>query len=465
MKKIFRNTVCIGSTIAIMAFTINFAICGLASSHKSNKNAYAVPAEVTSIHYDESIQPLPVVQYTHSSPAASNDWLIWHRMPTAVYYELELLSAPPEEENTITLSKTHHLYSTQEIYTNAWQADFTPYSKETKLYWRVRAMDFWGKPIGVFSTAEPIYINHDAVIPDKPLLNTIDRDPDRPVPLYPVYDWLPMHDPAIQYEVELLSTPPEQENNSLPSIHRIWHSQAAASASYYDDSPRPAGNYWWRVRAVDTAGNTIGVYSDAQKMTIPAPDVPLLAASFGDSITHGGGALSYSPADPEYSYESYLDFESQNLGRSGDTAKMSAERFDQDVLPYHPLNLLILCGSNDLRDSDIAAEDTIAELDKIRLACEKNNIRPIFLTLMPINPENIYHAFQTETDENWHEKMDTINAFIREQPYYIDLEPYFYNRSGLLARKYATDGLHCDILGKKLMAQIINEHQDLLIQP
>ena len=465
MNKIFRNILCVGSAIAVIAFTIDFSILGLASSHRGDKHAYAIPSEPAPVRFDASVRPLPVSKYTRSHPAASNGWLIWHRMPTAVYYELELLSAPPEEEHTITLSEEHHLFSTKEIYTNAWQADFTPYSDEPVLYWRVRAIDFFGNPIGAFSTAEPIHINQEAVIPEKPLLNTIDRDPDRPVPLYPVYDWLPLHDSTVHYEVELLSAPPEHENNTIPSVHRIWHSESAVSASYYDDFPRSGGDYWWRVRAVDEAGNTIGVYSDSQKMTVAAPDQPLLAASFGDSITHGGGALSYSPADPEYSYESYLDFESPNLGRSGDTTRMSAERFEQDVLPYHPANLLILCGSNDLRDPGISAEDTIAELEKIRLACEHNNIRPIFLTLMPINPENIYRAFQTETDENWHEKMDTINAFIREQPYYIDLEPYFYNRSGQLARKYATDGLHGDILGKKLMAEIINEHQDLLLQP
>ena len=416
MNTIFRRILCAVSAIAVMAITIKFSIFGFASSHRGDNRAYAIPAEPAAVQFDASVHPTPASKYSLSHPAASNGWLIWHRMPTAVYYELELLSAPPKEENTITLSEEHHLFSTKEIYTNAWQADFTPYSDEPDLYWRVRAIDFFGNPIGAFSTAERIHINYEAEIPDKPLLNTIDRDPDRPVPLYPVYDWLPLHDPAVQYEVELLSAPPEQENNTTPSVHRIWHSEATTSASYYDDLPRSPGEYWWRVRAVDDAGNTIGEYSDAQKMTIPVPSQPLLAASFGDSITHGGGALSYSPADPEYSYETYLDFESPNLGRSGDTAKMSAERFDEDVLPYHPLNLLILCGSNDLRDPGISAEDTIAELEKIRLSCERNEIRPIFLTLMPINPENIYRAFQTETDDNWHEKMDIINAFIREQP-------------------------------------------------
>jgi lysophospholipase L1-like esterase len=462
MEHMLRKIIYISSAIAVIALALSFTILHPALSHQSS-HMHSKLAKSIDVYYDPGIQPQSITRYTAKHPAASNTFLIWHNVSGAVYYELELLSAPPEQENNITLSSKHHLFSTKEIYTNGWQTDLTPYLNEPALYWRVRAIDFFDRPVGAFSTAERIYMDPDIHVPDKPLLNPFDRSPDFQQPLYPVYDWIPLHDPTLHYEVELLSAPPEQENNTLPSSYRIWHSDITDSASYYDNLPRTtAGDYWWRVRAVDSDGNTIGVYSDAQKMTIHPLENTILAAAFGDSITHGGGALSYSPANAEYSYESYLDFPALNLGRSGDTARMSEERFDSDVLPFHPQNLLILCGSNDLRDGSTSAEDIILELQKIKLKCEQNGIRPIFLTLMPINPENIYHAFQTETDEGWHEKLATVNRFIRTQPYYIDLEPHFYNRSGELARKYATDGLHGDIKGKQLMAQIINDHRYLL---
>ena len=138
-------------------------------------------------------------------------------------------------------------------------------------------------------------------------------------------------------------------------------------------------------------------------------------------------------------------------------------RFEADVLPYQPLNLFILTGSNSLRADNISAEDIIADLSSIAQKCDRNNIRPIFLTLMPINPSNIYTAFQTETDPDWQQKMEEVNAYIRRQPYYIDLEPYFYDASkSVMPTEFATDGLHPDIYGKMLMAEIINEHQYLL---
>lgn len=47
------------------------------------------------------------------------------------------------------------------------------------------------------------------------------------------------------------------------------------------------------------------------------------------------------------------------------------------------------------------------------------------MTLPPINPDNIMLAFHTPTDPNWHNKLEEINRYIRQQEYYIDLEPYF----------------------------------------
>ena len=45
MNKIFRNILCVGSAIAVIAFTIDFSILGLASSHRGDKHAYAIPSE------------------------------------------------------------------------------------------------------------------------------------------------------------------------------------------------------------------------------------------------------------------------------------------------------------------------------------------------------------------------------------------------------------------------------------
>ena len=79
----------------------------------------------------------------------------------------------------------------------------------------------------------------------------------------------------------------------------------------------------------------------------------------GDSISHGGGHFSFGPADFEFSYLSYLDFPAINLSQSGDTAQMTRDRFDADVLPFKPHYLLIMTGSNSLR----AGEDPQVVID------------------------------------------------------------------------------------------------------
>ena len=182
-----------------------------------------------------------------------------------------------------------------------------------------------------------------------------------------------------------------------------------------------------------------------------------VVVAFGDSITHGGGAVSYSPVDAEYSYQTYLHFPTVNLGRSGDTAQTMASRFEQDVLPVKPRFLLIMGGTNSLRGGTPAI-DIIRELTMIRRKCLANGIRPIFLTLPPINPAAIYRVFQEGTTPNWKNELDVVNTFLRQQRYVIDIAPHFSDKNGELLDYYAVDGLHIDIEGKKLIAQIVNAH-------
>ena len=47
-------------------------------------------------------------------------------------------------------------------------------------------------------------------------------------------------------------------------------------------------------------------------------------------------------------------------------------------------------------------------------------------------------------------------------PYFIDLEPYFYDKSRqVMDTSFSIDGLHPDVRGKMLMGEIINQHKDV----
>ena len=436
----------------------------LISAYGITGKIYESPSLVMNPNYPDPPKPVTIYHYTIDNPASLMPFLVWHSVPDAVCYEVELLSAPPEIEGGISLSKMFHLASTQQVFTNGWQADLKPYQNQISIYWRVRALGFHHEPIGEFCKAEPIIVDVNKPIPNCPLINDFDQMPNFHQPLYPVYNWIPINAKAAKYEVELLNHKPLIENDIEPSSDSLWRQTSLDTSSCYDEYGRPyAGDYYWRVRALDNKGNAIGTWSNTAKFTVEAYD-NVNAAIFGDSISHGGGAVSYAPSSLEYSYLTYLDFPAINLSRSGDTSHTTLERFDTDVMHYRPKNLIILTGTNSLRAPNINANAVIEDLGEIRNKCLQNNIRPIFLTLMPINPTNIKNAFHTDTDPKWREKLGQINDFIRSQQYYIDLEPYFYDINNTkLDDRLSVDGLHPDIKGKMMMAEIINQHKDLLI--
>ena len=403
--------------------------------------------------YFNAVRPITILNYPDTKPTPNKPTLTWSKVPGAVYYEIEFASAPPEQPNNIELS-SHRVYSSREVFTNGYNADLSQYQTNV-IYWRVRALDLDAHPLGVFSDANQILIDHSIHPLLKPIPTVQFNINESPTPLYPVYSWIPITG-ASKYEVEITSQPPENPNDIQLSKYRIG-SKEAVGFDFYDDEARSIpGTYYWRVRGLDAQNNAIGVYSDAQPFIVN-PSKYNYAATLGDSITHGGGAISNCPSDWEYDYQTYLNFPVVNLGKSGDTSETMAARFDKDVLPYKPKFLIILGGTNSLRGG-VPANAVIDELTIIQNKCLANGIRPIFLTLLPINPLAIEKAFNQETAQNWQREFRKVNHFIRRQEYYIDLESNFFDNNRELPSYYAIDGLHPDIEGKKLMAKIINEN-------
>ena len=430
---------------------------GLFGEVYRSQKVYANPNFPTPPH------PVSIYHYSDDNPASLMPFLVWHTVPNAVCYELEILDAPPEVEGGINLSNQHSLFSTRKIFTNGYQADLRPFQGKT-LYWRARALGLRHEPIGEFSKAEKISVDAAKPMPNCPLINNFDLMDYLPQPIYHVFDWIPLNQ-AAKYEVEMLVHPPKVENDTAPSEDGVWRKKSDDVASLYDEYGRPyAGVYYWRVRALDANDNPIGTWSNSEKFIVDDYTKGVEVAVLGDSISHGGGAVSYSPRALQYSYETYIDFPVINVSRSGDTAHTTLERFNNDVLPLKPKNLIISTGANCLRDASISAEDVIADLSNIGKLCLQNEIRPIFLTLMPINPESLRRAFRTETDPDWHDKLIQINDYIKTQEFVIDLEPYFYDEQGTMNPALSIDGIHPDIRGKMLMGEIISKHKDLFKQ-
>lgn len=377
--------------------------------------------------------------------------LVWKNAVDAVMYQLEIANTPIKNKNVA--SDKQLVYTTANVYTPGIELNLSTFKdqKLNKLYYRTRPLNFDHEPIGTFSA--PLPLSKGSLNPTKPL-PTPGFSKNNPSLLYPVYSWIPVLG-ATRYDIEILNHQPENPNGTTASKYRIAAYSAQGGFDFYDTHAyTQAGTYYWRVIAIDAAQNLIGTYSDAIAFTVQTRNCKW--AVFGDSITHGGGAVSNPPSDERFEYVSYLPFPVKNLGRSGDTAEMMVDRFETDVLPFKPKYLFVLGGSNSIRGGT-SGESVIASLQEIKDKCAANGIIPIFLTLPPVNPERIQRVFNQPTADNWQDELQKVNSFVKTQRYFIDIYPALADRNGYLPAKYAQDGLHPDIAGKKLIAAAINK--------
>lgn len=384
--------------------------------------------------------PIPISKYTAEAPANLSPVLQWEKYEGAVVYELEIFD---QGKRLI-----HDAY----IYINGYNVKLPASFSGNKFSWRVRALNFDRKPISEFSKEETVFLDRNLSVVLKPVPTSTFGDGNGHALLYPAFNWIPING-VRNYQVEILKDLPYSSRENADSRILLGSGFATGFDWYADDKYVSYNKMYWRVRGISPEGKPIGEFSEPLPFMVN-PQRHYWVATFGDSITHGGGNLSYSPADWEYSYQHYLNFESINLACSGDTSESSAKRFEQDVLPFRPKFLLIMTGSNSLR-GEASSASVIRDLEEIKNKCLKNNICPIFITLPPINPENIQKAFGQWTDPEWPIKFKEVNNYIRQQNH-IDLSCKI-NLTETLPTRLATDGLHLDIEGKRLMAEAINE--------
>lgn len=376
--------------------------------------------------------------------------LMWENRVDAVIYELEIATTPLKSKNNAPDEQV--VYRTTGISTPGVELPLSLFeSKSLKtIYYRARPLDLDKNPVGGFS--EPVPLRKGVINPQKPT-TTIFLKKNHLAPLYPVYAWIPVLG-ATRYEVEVTNRRPENPNGIEASQYRIRSYMVEGGFDCYDTHPYiESGTYYWRVRALDGDGESIGTYSDAISFTVKTGSSKW--AVFGDSITHGGGAISNPPSDERFEYVSYLPFPVKNLGKSGDTVDMMVARFDTEVLPFKPRYLFILGGSNSIRGG-VPGESVIESLQTLKEKCQANGIKPIFLTVPPVNPERIQRVFDQPTADNWQVELEKVNNFIRNQPNAIEIYSLLADENGILPVEYAEDGLHPDISGKKIMAGSIN---------
>lgn len=374
--------------------------------------------------------------------------LLWNPIPDAVMYELTLTSRPggrlhKEPAKTVLVKS--------DIYTPGTELDLNlSTGKPGSLWWQVRALNFDRQPISGYT--EPRRVSAGEFDPASPFVTTYGAK-ELPAKLYQVYSWIPvLH--AGSYEIEISAASPAGTKSR--EVVRTKVIDGATAFDWYDETPYTTeGTYWWRVRARDGKGGLLTGWSQSVPVVVKSSGFKV--AALGDSVTHGGGAVSNPPSNPAYDWTTYAGFPIKNLGHSGDTTGKMAARFESEVLPFKPRLLVVMGGVNDLRGGSRAAE-VIGNLTTIREKCRQAGIIPVFATVTPVNPAAIKQVFNQDTAADWQAEWQQVNEWVKCQPYYVDVAAPLMDAQGLLAREMATDGLHPDTKGKALIGKAIGAY-------
>lgn len=369
----------------------------------------------------------------------------WDSVPNAVMYELVVTNGRSTQKSQIVTTKKN-------IYTTGYELDVSIFNVESNnLYWKVRALDISGRPIKQFTEPKPLL--EAELNPVRPKTTTqFNKLPY--AKLYPVYSWIPVLK-ATDYDLQVFY---DADNNPLTPDTLIKTDSVAGQTcyDYYDDTAyRQEGSYWWRVRARNSVMQTVGAWSEPDRFKVEHSGSAV--AAFGDSITHGGGAVSSPPSDTLYDWETYSAVPIRNLGLSGNTVENMVNRFNDDVLPFHPKILVVFGGINNIRTGDKAAQ-VITGLNRIKYKCLYHNIIPVFVTIAPINPEAMKAVSNIDAAPGWEREQQSVNAWIRTQRYYVDITEKLTDDRGWLFAWLAVDGLHPDVEGKQIIGSAIGAY-------
>ena len=306
---------------------------------------------------------------------------------------------------------------------------------------KIVALDFGGKMI-----KDRVPIASTEVNPKAPRTIT-EFDKMSYPPIYPAYSWIPSKD-ATYYEVQLI------KDGNIVREFVTGTIRPDEKFDLYDEDPiLDEGEYFWRVRGLrdDVA---VTDWSTKNPGTAFKVVKPTRIAALGDSITHGG-ACSVTPSNVSYTWEFYCDVPIKNLGHSGDTTEQILYRFDRDVLPFQPKILFIFAGVNDFR-TGIKAQESIENLAAVREKCLDNEIVPVFITPLPVNPALLAKAqFVQPPPADWAEQQRKICDWILKQKNFIDVTAEMTDSEGNLKAELTTDGLHPDAPGKEIIGKAV----------
>ena len=201
-------------------------------------------------------------------------------------------------------------------------------------------------------------------------------------------------------------------------------------------------------------------YAEANlKIGAPQPGAQRVVF-LGDSITDLWRLNEYFP--PERAFV--------NRGIGGQITGQMLGRMKADVIDLKPALVLVLAGTNDIARG-VPVKTIQDNLTMIADLAASSKIKPLFASLLPVSD---YH----KTDNPLYERSklrppqtilavnDWLRKFCRDRNFpYVDYYAQLADASGFLKADASDDGLHPNSKGYRLMAPVVQEVLDKLLQP
>lgn len=180
---------------------------------------------------------------------------------------------------------------------------------------------------------------------------------------------------------------------------------------------------------------------------VPAPAKTENRVVFmGDSITDGWKLAEYFPNKP------YI-----NRGISGQTTPQMLIRFRPDVIALKPKAVVILAGTNDIAGNTgpMTIEMITDNYASMAELAKANGIKVIFSSVLPIHDYGKNKVSERRSPENILKLNEWLKAYCKANGHtYLDYFSKTVDDKGMLKADLATDGLHPNADGYKIMAPL-----------
>lgn len=167
----------------------------------------------------------------------------------------------------------------------------------------------------------------------------------------------------------------------------------------------------------------------------------------GDSLTDYYDLETFFPNQPVV-----------NSGVAGQTTSQVLAQMKQRVYDYNPSKVIVLIGTNDLRDGQ-SARGTVEGIQKIieEIQTHRPQAEIYIESLYPINA-SISNATGLRTNENIQKVNADLQTYAKENKLtYLDVASHLKDEQGNLRAEYTVDGLHLSDAGYQVVTSVLQK--------